>query len=118
MRFADLTTLRVGGEISRFIDGTSEEIILNALKNDPTVQVIGGGSNILVSDEAFKGTVLKISTNRSQLDYDSCAGGMITVDAGVSWDDFVAHTVSLSKQQHLVLHRDDEGRFRLTVDHV
>ena len=32
--------------------------------------------------------------------------------------DFVAHTVKLSKQQHLVLHKDDEGRFRLTVDHV
>jgi pyrimidine operon attenuation protein/uracil phosphoribosyltransferase len=32
--------------------------------------------------------------------------------------DFVAHTVTLSKEQHLVLHKDDEGRFRLTVDHV
>jgi hypothetical protein len=30
----------------------------------------------------------------------------------------VAHTVKLTKQQQLVLHKDDDGRFNLTIEHV
>ena len=94
MRFADLTTFRVGGSIAQFIEGTSEELILHALEDSRNLQVIGGGSNVLAGDEPFDGTVLRISTQGSELDYDSCSGGMITVAAGVTWDDFVAQTVA------------------------
>ena len=94
MRFSDLTTFRVGGPITQFIDGTSEEIILKAISESNNLQIIGGGSNILAGDSPFDGTVLRISTTGSQLDYDQCSGGMITVAAGVEWDDFVAQTVA------------------------
>lgn len=93
MRFADLTTFRVGGEIRQFIDGTSEEVILKTLTEFESVQVIGGGSNLLAGDETFDGTVLRVSNLGCELDYDPCSGGMITVAAGVDWDDFVAQTV-------------------------
>jgi len=98
MRFSDVTTFRIGGEIRRFIDGTSEEIILQAL-TDPqvdseSIEVIGGGSNLLAGDAEFNGTVLRISTSGSQLDYDACSGGMITVAAGVEWEAFVAQSVT------------------------
>lgn len=94
MRFADLTTFRIGGSIAQFIEGTSEELILHALEESSNLQVIGGGSNVLAGDEPFDGTVLRISTQGSELDYDPCSGGMITVAAGVTWDDFVAQTVA------------------------
>ena len=94
MRFANLTTFRVGGAISEFVEGTSEELILETINSATNLQVIGGGSNILVSDGLFEGTVLRISNQGSELDYDACSGGMITVAAGVEWDDFVRQTVS------------------------
>ena len=94
MRFANLTTFRVGGAISEFVEGTSEGLILETINSATNLQVIGGGSNILVSDGLFEGTVLRISNQGSELDYDACSGGMITVAAGVEWDDFVRQTVS------------------------
>lgn len=93
MRFSELTTFRVGGEISEFVEGTSEEIILRTIHQARSALVIGGGSNILAADSDFDGTVLRISTQGSELDYDACSGGMITVAAGVDWDAFVAQTV-------------------------
>lgn len=93
MRFADLTTFRIGGEIKEFVDGNSEEIILRTLADSSDVQIIGGGSNILASDASHSDVVLQINTQGSELDYDSCAGGLITVAAGVTWDDFVAQTI-------------------------
>lgn len=94
MRFAELTTFRVGGEISNVIIGDSEEVIVNALSTNPDIHVIGGGSNILAADAPYNGTVLVVNTKGSQLDYDACSGGMITVAAGVQWDEFVAQTVA------------------------
>jgi UDP-N-acetylmuramate dehydrogenase len=94
MKFADLTTFRVGGPISQFIEGTSEEIILRAIYESKSLLIVGGGSNILADDSPLDGTVLRISTTGSQLDYDLCSGGMITVAAGVEWDEFVAQTVA------------------------
>ena len=94
MRFAELTTFRVGGEINRFIDGASEELIVKTIQEFPDAQIIGGGSNILVGDSPYQGTVLKINTRGSELDYDACSGGMITVSAGVDWDVFVAQTIT------------------------
>jgi UDP-N-acetylmuramate dehydrogenase len=94
MRFADLTTFRVGGEIASVVRGTSEELIIETLTREPDTQIVGGGSNILAADDRFNGTVLVIETKGSELDYDACSGGMITVAAGVEWDDFVSQTVA------------------------
>jgi UDP-N-acetylmuramate dehydrogenase len=94
MKFAELTTFRIGGEIANVVHGTSDELIINALSHEPEVQIIGGGSNILASDSRFDGTVLIIETKGSELDYDVCSGGMITVAAGVEWDEFVSQTVA------------------------
>jgi len=94
MRFADLTTFRVGGEIASVVRGNSEELIIETLTREPDTQIVGGGSNILAADDRFNGTVLVIETKGSELDYDACSGGMITVAAGVEWDDFVSQTVA------------------------
>ena len=53
--------------------------------------VLGGGSNLLVADAGFEGTVLKIATRAIDRD-----GDTLTVAAGEVWDDFVATCVSES----------------------
>jgi len=94
MKFAELTTFRVGGEIANVVCGTSEELIIETLTREPDTQIVGGGSNILATDDRFNGTVLVIETKGNELDYDACSGGMITVAAGVEWDEFVSQTVA------------------------
>ncbi|MGQ0623620.1 MAG: UDP-N-acetylmuramate dehydrogenase [Sporichthyaceae bacterium] len=95
-RFADLTTLRVGGPISRLVDvaGPEELATLIAETGDEPLMILGGGSNLLVSDEGFAGTVARMVGNGLMV------GGIpgedeidVLVEAGANWDLLVAHAV-------------------------
>jgi len=55
--------------------------------------LVGGGSNLVVSDEGFPGTVVHIATSGIRLNADACSGATVTVAAGEGWDDLVAHAV-------------------------
>jgi UDP-N-acetylmuramate dehydrogenase len=90
--FAELTTLRVGGQISRLVNATSEEQILDTAKTSDLL-VVSGGSNLLVSDDGFAGTVLRIATLGREIDSDACSGATIKLSAGEDWDSFVTHAV-------------------------
>jgi UDP-N-acetylmuramate dehydrogenase len=57
------------------------------------VLVLGGGSNLLVGDDGFAGTVVKIATRGISEDVASCSGAVVTVAAGESWDPLVGYTV-------------------------
>ncbi len=61
---AQYTTLKIGGAAKFFVEAKNEEEILEALKfakeKHLPVFVLGGGSNILVSDKGFDGLVIKI----------------------------------------------------------
>ena len=61
--FADITTMRIGGRIGKFIQPTScAEFILSLVDADSEhlpLCVIGGGSNMLVSDDDFNGVVVR-----------------------------------------------------------
>lgn len=63
MNFSDLTTLNIGGPIEEVIRvGTEQELVNNvqtAKTKDQPYLVIGGGSNLLVSDRGFEGLVIK-----------------------------------------------------------
>jgi UDP-N-acetylmuramate dehydrogenase len=90
----DLTTLRIGGPAKKFVRATTEEELVDAVKaadaaGEP-VLIIGGGSNVLVADEGFAGTVIHVETKGNSYHVDACSGGMITVSAGENWDEFVA----------------------------
>ena len=54
------------------------------------VLVLGGGSNLLVGDDGFAGTVVKIATRGIAEDTAACSGAVITVAAGEPWDPLVA----------------------------
>jgi len=96
-RLADLTTLHVGGPAQRLIYATSEAELIAAVQeadsNQTPLLILGGGSNVLVSDQGFPGTVIVVQTQGNSYEIDACSGGMLQVAAGVSWDDFVAFTL-------------------------
>lgn len=95
---SDLTTLHVGGPASVLIRAKTESELIAAVreadKNKRPVLVLGGGSNVLVSDQGFPGTVIRIETTGNSYEIDACSGGTLTVAAGVDWDEFVLFTMS------------------------
>lgn len=68
---AQYTTLKVGGLAKFFCEAQDEEEILEAVnfakKKNLPIFVLGGGSNILVSDRGFDGLIIKILTTHYKL---------------------------------------------------
>jgi UDP-N-acetylmuramate dehydrogenase len=94
---APYTTLGVGGPARFLIKAKTREQILDALEfaraRSCQIFVLGGGSNIVVSDSGFSGLVLKIELVGIQpLDHEN--SGRFSVEAGVEWDSFVQHSVN------------------------
>lgn len=91
---SDLTTLRVGGPAGTLVRATTrDELVSAALEawdaGDDWL-VLGGGSNVVVADSGFEGTVIQVSSRGIQPIQD---GSALRVEAGESWDALVAHTV-------------------------
>jgi len=84
----EFTTFRVGGNALFFCTVQSEEDLLEALvfargKHLPFF-VLGGGSNILISDRGFPGLVIKMEMKGVEI-----ADTRATAKAGEDWDVFV-----------------------------
>jgi UDP-N-acetylmuramate dehydrogenase len=97
---ADLTTLRVGGPASSFIEAEEEAALIEAVStaDDDGVPllVVGGGSNLLVADEGFDGVVVRDSRNGITVESDdSCGGAVVSAPAGQNWDELVERAVSV-----------------------
>src|SRR4249919_2846910 len=64
---ADYTTLRLGGPARRLVEATTEaEIVAEVRAADERGEpllVLGGGSNLVVADEGFGGTVVHVATS-------------------------------------------------------
>jgi len=91
------TTLRVGGPARDLVEVTSTHELVEVVRaldaaGEP-VLVLGGGSNLLVGDAGFDGTVVLVATRGVSQDVASCSGAVVTVAAGEPWDPFVALTV-------------------------
>lgn len=98
-RLADFTTLRLGGSASTWVEASTEAAFISALSAadgaGEDVLILGGGSNLVVADEGFEGTVIQVTT--SGVASDPAADGAdvaVTVAAGERWDAFVARAVS------------------------
>ncbi len=92
------TSLRVGGPAQRFIHARTEQELIDAVRTADShhtpVLIIGGGSNILIGDNGFNGTVIRVETKGNSYQFDACSGGMITVNSGENWDEFVQWIIS------------------------
>ncbi|MCW2772976.1 MAG: UDP-N-acetylmuramate dehydrogenase [Nocardioides sp.] len=94
---ADHTTLRLGGPAGRFVSATTDDELVEAVgaadaAGEPLL-VLGGGSNLVVADAGFPGTVVHVATRGASPDVEdeaSCGGVLVTVAAGEIWDDLVA----------------------------
>ena len=94
---APYTTLRVGGPARRLVEVDTTEDLIEAVRTADSegepLLLLGGGSNVLIGDDGFAGTVIKINTRGTELDLHSCAGANLQVAAGEPWDELVAHTI-------------------------
>lgn len=106
VRLADLTTLRLGGPASRVVEAHTEADLVDAVRDcderGEPVLVLGGGSNLVVSDDGFDGTVVRVATAGVSVDdagcdpgdLASCGGLVVTAAAGENWDDLAARAVA------------------------
>ena len=96
---APLTTFQVGGPARYFIEAQSEEDVSAAVayarERGLQLFVLGGGSNLVVSDSGWDGVVLKIGLRGITLSSKS-GKAIFEAGAGEDWDSFVAHTVNLN----------------------
>jgi UDP-N-acetylmuramate dehydrogenase len=94
---APFTTFGVGGPARYFTQASTEADVREAVdfshsRNLPLF-VLGGGSNLVVSDEGFSGLVLKIAVRG--LDESAGRGKrLFQAGAGEDWDTLVAHAIS------------------------
>ena len=95
---ANHTTFRLGGPARRFVEATTEKQLVDTVadcdsRGEP-VLVLGGGSNVLIADEGFDGTVVKVATRGVRAEAADCSGAQLEVAAGEVWDDLVARAVA------------------------
>ena len=101
-RLADHTTLHLGGPATTFVTATTDDELVAAVSaaddSGEPLLVLAGGSNLVVADDGFAGTVVKVATRGVAPDTDgddaTCGGVLVTVAAGEGWDDLVARAVA------------------------
>lgn len=99
VRLAGYTTLRLGGPARTFVEVTTEDDLIEEIRaadaaGEP-VLLIGGGSNLVVSDDGFPGTAVHVSTRGITIK-DGPVGDarLVTAQAGEDWDALVARCVA------------------------
>ncbi|WP_019632655.1 UDP-N-acetylmuramate dehydrogenase [Actinomadura atramentaria] len=98
VNLAGYTTLRLGGPARRFVEATTEADVVSAVRaaddaGEP-VLVLGGGSNVVVSDDGFAGTVVHVGTRGAERRPAEGDGALLAVQAGEEWDRFAARCVA------------------------
>ena len=95
---APLTTLQIGGPARFYAELQSSDEILagfnwSARRGIP-VFVLGGGSNIVVSDQGFPGLVIRNAISGIQIQDETAESSLLTAGAGDQWDDVVKLAVA------------------------
>jgi UDP-N-acetylmuramate dehydrogenase len=99
---APFTTFGIGGPARWFVEAASEEEVVEATawaqEHGASLFVLGGGSNLLVSDAGFNGLILRvalrgISFAESRQETGQQAQRVYQAAAGEDWDNFVERTI-------------------------
>lgn len=89
---AGLTTLGIGGPAKYLVEVSDEEGLGEAVAMARTrslpILILGGGSNLLVSDDGFPGLAIRMRISGVRWD-----GPRVSAGAGVVWDTLVADAV-------------------------
>ncbi|WDZ91638.1 UDP-N-acetylmuramate dehydrogenase [Nocardiopsis sp. HUAS JQ3] len=100
---SEYTTLRLGGPARTFlVAGTTDELVAAVARADAAgepVLVLGGGSNLVVSDDGFPGTVVLVdsrgvSFEEAGTDEEGEPVVLLRAEAGVEWDPLVERVVA------------------------
>lgn len=89
-----MTTFKIGGKADLFIEPSNsrelQEILSVAKEGQIPVTVIGGGSNLLVSDNGVEGLVIRIGDKMSAIEQD---GSVFSVGAGILLSSLTKETI-------------------------
>lgn len=96
---APLTTMRVGGPADTLVTAETADEVVDAVRAadeaETPLLLLSGGSNLVISDDGFPGTVVRVATKGVRVEAaadDESAD--VTVAAGEVWDDVVARAVT------------------------
>ncbi|MGH3823206.1 MAG: UDP-N-acetylmuramate dehydrogenase, partial [Pseudonocardiaceae bacterium] len=91
---APYTTLRLGGPARQFVVAAKVQDCVDAVRaadatGEPLL-LLAGGSNVVIGDSGFDGTVVRMAATGMRIDGSS----ILHAAAGEDWDAVVAHTVA------------------------
>jgi len=93
-----LTTMRVGGPAQRLVTVETTDELVDAIREvddaDDPLLVVAGGSNLVIADEGFAGSVVRIATSGVSVESADSGAVMVRVAAGEVWDDVVVQAVA------------------------
>lgn len=94
---AAFTTLGVGGPAGRVVECATTDHLVETVRDcdvrgEPLL-VLGGGSNVLVSDAGFAGTVVLVRTSGLEISELGCGSTPVQVEAGADWDTVVVAAI-------------------------
>ena len=89
-----LTTLGLGGPARKFVAAGTEADLVAAVRaaddaGEPLL-ILGGGSNLVIADGGFPGTVVQVATAGVRAEPEPLGRARVTVAAGEDWDGLVA----------------------------
>jgi UDP-N-acetylmuramate dehydrogenase len=91
------TTLRLGGPATRLAEARTAQDLVAAVRavdaSGKPLLVLGGGSNLVVGDEGFAGTVLRVATAGVAV-RETGERVHVTAAAGENWDEFAEWSVA------------------------
>ncbi|MEG2578518.1 MAG: UDP-N-acetylmuramate dehydrogenase [Glutamicibacter sp.] len=94
----NLTTTHVGGPAQQLVTATSEAELAQAVAAADTaghdVLLIGGGSNLVISDEGYPGVAVQIATRGLHLDEQPNGKVLLRAAAGENWDTTVEYSLA------------------------
>lgn len=98
MRFDELTTIGVGGEIAETLTVSDAQeataAYLRLLRSGNPFTVLGGGSNTVAGSSRYEGTVLLMRSRGIEVVGDDGEEVTVRVQAGEAWDALVQRAVS------------------------
>ncbi len=98
VRLSELTTLRVGGPALRMSAPTTRDELISAAldiwSGADEWLVLGGGSNVVVSDDGIDGDVLRVATRGIERTSGSADRPGLASAAGESWDAVVEFAIA------------------------
>src|SRR5664279_5358304 len=93
-----LTTMRVGGPAQRLVTVETTDDLVDAIREvddaDEPLLVGAGGSSLVVADQGFAGSVVRVATSGVWVESADSGEVTVRVAAGEVWDDVVLQAVA------------------------